>query len=289
MTEIIYVDVLIFLNTVVNCFLLLTTGIITKTNAKTFRIIIGSVAGGVFSLTALLPQLNFGLSLLLRIVTGSVLVIITFGFKTPADFIKKFIVLFTVTFLFAGLMTGIWLIFKPAGMIYKNTAFYFDVNFYAVVITTAISYILIYFGLKFFSRKKDPSFIYDVEFSVFGKIFFAKAMLDTGNGLSEIFTGYPVVICTYRLIENRFEDSIDNTFKSGIIDNIDDEKWKKRIRIISCHTVSGSSSLISFRPDIFRILNTDIETDKVYIAISNKQKYINEKFDMLINNNLVER
>ena len=51
----IYIDVLITVNIFIDYFLLMLTKKIIGSNIKYFRVIIGSIVGGLFSLTALLP------------------------------------------------------------------------------------------------------------------------------------------------------------------------------------------------------------------------------------------
>ena len=286
MKQVIYIDVLIFLNVFVNYFLLLSVSLLLRTNVRKHRILSGAFIGGIFSLSALLPEFSAVFSVLLRIFIATVLVIITFGYKTFQFFIKHFFSLLISTFLFAGLMNGIWLIFRPNGMIYKNSAIYFDVSIWLLVISTVCCYIAVTLVSRLFSRNPHTALTYKVLFEINGIQITAEAMLDTGNTLTEIFTGYPVLICTYRLIEKDFPEEMKTIFRNGLTnDTQPDENWIKKIRLVSLKTVSGNSNLVSFRPDSLIIKGLDYtkETNEAYIAVSNKSEYINEKFDMLIN------
>ena len=58
MQQVIYVDVLIFLNTIITFIILLTTVEISGVSPKTFRLLTGSLLGGIFSLIILAPEMN---------------------------------------------------------------------------------------------------------------------------------------------------------------------------------------------------------------------------------------
>ena len=286
MKQVIYIDVLIFLNIFVNYFLLLTVSVLLKSKVSRYRILSGAFFGGIFSLTALLPEFSPILSVFFRLLTATVLVVTAFGCKTFRFFIKHFLSLLTATFLFAGLMGGIWLIFRPNGMIYKNSAVYFDISIWLLVLSTVFCYITISLLNRFFKRNPAVSITYEASFEINGIQISAEAMLDTGNTLTELFTGYPVLICTYRLIESDFPNEIKSVFRNGFTNETNlSESWIKKIRLVCLNTVSGNANLVAFRPDrmILKNLDSTKETNEVYIAVSNKTEYINEKFDMLIN------
>ena len=291
MKQVIYVDVLVVLNIFVNYFLLLGVSLLLKTRTKKFRIIAASVTGGIFALAALFEQMNFFFSLSLRLITAAVLVLICFGFKTFPFFMKHFLMLFTVTFLFAGLMSGIWLIFRPAAMIYKNNALYFDVNIWVLILSSALCYGVLRLLSRIFKRNPVNLSDYDFTIRLGEKEVSGKALPDTGNRLTEIFSGYPVGVCTVKTARKLFGDSADNIFLNKNTELIENEEVKKRLRIVNCTTVSGNASLISFRPDSFRLVgkDTNILTDKIFIAVSGEKTYINEKYEMIINDSLLER
>lgn len=283
MKQVIYVDELLFINTVVNYFLLLTTSLILKTQVNKFRILLGAFVGGLFSFTVFLPPLILPLSLLLRAFVAFILVLITFGFKTFSYYIKHFFTLFISTALFAGLLSGLWLTFKANSAVCVNSAVYFDINIFVLIISSAICYIIIYFFQKFFKKNLPKSFSYDIEVEAFGKSVRGKAMLDTGNRLTEAFSSFPVAVCTKRFCVDFFGDNVIEKIENFNFDDID-EKWKRNFRIVNCRTVSGSTTMAAFRPDNLKIKSNNIcfSTDRVYIAVSQSKNYLNEKFDAVL-------
>ena len=291
MKHVIYVDVLLFINVFVNYFLLLTTSLIMKTNVRKIRILAGAFVGGLFSLSVFLPQLNTMLSILLRAFIALTLVLITFGYKTMSFYFKHFLTLFMSTFLFAGLMSAIWIVFKTDSLVYINSAIYFDINIFVLIVSSVVCYILIFISRKFFKKTTPQSLKYDITLKNGLKTISGKALLDTGNNLTDFFTGYPVIICTANFVRCLIPEEIYDILENKRIDLITDEEWRKKVRLINYSTVSSKSTMIAFRPDkvILKDFNNNYETDEVYVAVNTSQKYINEIFDALLNGAIFER
>lgn len=287
MSEIIYVDVLVILNLFITLFLLLTTEIFTKETSHRVRLLIGSFLGGIYSLVVFLPEMGVIFNLLTRIIAGGIITYTTFGFKSFKRFIKIFSVFFLSTFLFAGLMIAMWILFKPHGMIINNSTVYFGVSIPVLIVSTAVCYFISFVFATLREKNKPVHTVFDFTLSSFGKTINGRAMLDTGNTITEPFSSFPVVVCTYEFLKEILPADGDEFFKGNVtqIEKIHDEELVKKIRIVSFSTVSGGGVLPSFRPEKLYIKN-GVQTDKVYIAVTSKQKYINGSYDMLLNPNL---
>ncbi len=287
MKQVIYVDVLIILNTFINFFLLLSTECFTKEKTKAYRLLIGSLLGGIYSLVVFLPEMGAFLNIITRFAAGAVIVLASFGFKTYKRFLKLFSMFLVMTFSFAGLMIALWIIFKPNGMLLNNSTVYFSVSLPVLVISTAVCYVVIRGMSKLFLKNKPQSTIYDFTVEAFGKSLCGRAMLDTGNTLCESFSGYPAVVCTYDFLKEALPDDAKAFFRGEArsFEKITNENLRKKVRIISYRTVSNDGILPAFKPDKLKIKG-HLESDKVYIAVICGKRYINESFDMLLNPNL---
>lgn len=233
-----------------------------------------------------LPEMGTFLNILSRLFAGVAITYISFGFKTYKRFIKLCLVFIGITFLFAGLMIGLWIIFRPAGMLINNSVVYFGISLPVLVLSTAVCYVISLVFSKILMRNKPQTTIYDFILEADGKRAEGRAMLDTGNTLCESFSGYPVVICTYDFLEKLIPESSKDFFEGNVtvIDTGEDE-WQRRKRLVPYSTVSETGVLPAFRPDKLSLKNS-IETDKVFVAVIKYKKHINESFDMLLNPNL---
>ncbi len=285
--EIIYVDVLVILNLIVTFLLLSVTEFFLREKTRGWRLFLGALAGGIYSLQVFLPEMGALLNIFSRLVAGVIITYISFGFKTYKRFLKIVSVFLLMTFVFAGLMIALWIIFRPSGMLINNSTVYFGISLPALIVSTAFCYILVRIIFRIILKNKPQQSIFDFTLEIDGKILSGRAMLDTGNTLAESFSGYPVVVCTYDFLKEIFSPDSENFFKGDInsLGEIKDENWKKKVRLVSFSTVTETGTMPSFRPDRLTVKNF-FETDKVFVAVTGRKKYINESFQMLLNPNL---
>ena len=118
MEQDIYVDILVFLNTVINFFLLLVTAALAGRERKTGRILAAAFFGGIYALILLLPQLNGPVLTLTRIAAAAIMTAVAFPFRSIRTFLFQCGLLYLAGFLFAGLMVAIWILFTPPSMLY---------------------------------------------------------------------------------------------------------------------------------------------------------------------------
>ena len=192
-----------------------------------------------------------------------------------------------ITFVFAGVMISLWMIFRPSGMLINNSTVYFGISLPVLIVSTAVCYVLVRVIFRIILKNKPQQSIFDFTLEVDGKKLQGRAMLDTGNTLAESFSGYPVVVCTYDFLKEIFPRNSENFFKGDItsLSEIKDENWKRKVRLVSFSTVTETGAMPSFRPDRLTVKNS-FETDKVFVAVIGRKKYINESFQMLLNPNL---
>ena len=170
---------------------------------------------------------------------------------------------YAVNFIFAGVMLALWLTFKPSFMHFNNTYFYFDFSLFSLIISTVIAYIAVSLIRYFLDRKSMGNKKYSVIFSINKKIVSSEAIADTGNTLTDIFTGKPVVICNSEIIP------ISEEFKEVLICNDMESIQKyiiasnelKGVRLIPFSTLNSSGTIAVFNPD--KIIIKEDETGEV--------------------------
>ncbi len=191
----IYLDVLIVLNIYVNFFLLKATAKFTHTLLKTSRCIFASVTGSLFSLTIILPSGSFLLSLIIKLTAAAVITFTAFGKRDIRGFLRLLLYFYIINFIFAGAVLLLYMIFKPSFMAFNNSYFYVDFSLLSLVVFTAAAYGVIYLMRCFMDKKTDCSKKYRVSVTYRGKTVTLDGIADTGNNLTDVFTGRPVVIC----------------------------------------------------------------------------------------------
>ena len=89
---IVYVDILIVVNMIVDYFLLLCAKRFLKRKITTLRVVLASLEGGIFSLYIFLPQSAVIIEFLVRMSTCFVMSLTAFGFNNLKEFIKNSII-----------------------------------------------------------------------------------------------------------------------------------------------------------------------------------------------------
>ena len=257
---VVYVDILLILNTLVNYFILLAIRKITHSYTKRWRIALGAFVGGLSALLLFLEYLNIVMTIL-KILSGVVMVVVTFGFKPTKQFLKRLFFLFVITFLFGGVTYAIYIFFDKDILLYSNGIIYFDVDMTFLVICSVVSYLIITLITKYTDKKSSKNKEYYVTIENNGKTLSNIGLMDTGNNLREPFSDYPVIM-------------VDKTLFNEIY-------TRETIRIIPVSTVSGESIIRSFKPQ--KVIIGNFSTDKVYIGESAVE--LNE-YKIILNINL---
>ncbi|MBQ7046994.1 MAG: sigma-E processing peptidase SpoIIGA [Oscillospiraceae bacterium] len=265
MSQVIYVDILLLINLLVNYFLLLASNAILHTHPKRLRILISAAVGALYSLIIFLPDLNIVLSVSLRVVCSTVMVLIAFKINNIKTFLRSFGCFFMSNFAFAGIMLGVWLVLKPNGMVYKNGAVYFDID--AVILTvSAIGCYIVISLISFLLKRKAPdSHIVNLTICYNGISVCGTALFDTGNTLKEPFSSFPVVVCERTFVEKlipKWFDIKESSLTEG----------SNQIRFVSYKSVGGEGLLPAFKPDLVTVYDKGkkVELSTVYIAVYSK-------------------
>lgn len=269
MKQVVYIDVLIFLNIIINYLLLLSTAFITRSEIKRLRVLAGSAIGGVYSLIIFLPPLSGVFSAVLKLALSGIIVIVSFGDLTPKAFLRQYSAFFAANFVFAGVMLAIWFAFKPGGMVINNATVYFNISAAMLVLSAVAGDLILILVFRLFRRNAPDSHIFEITIEVSGKSITGKALLDTGNALKDGFSGKPVIIAEYLFVKPLLPPDVAAFFEDA--NHVQPEtmtSWNGRIRLIPFQTVKDRGMLPAFKPDkvVITGVGKRIETQQVYVA-----------------------
>ncbi len=271
MNEIIYLDVLICINLFVNYFLLLATKKILKLQVKTRRLVFGAIFGSLFSLLIFI-SLGFVELFLIKILLAFSIVFLTFGFIRKQIYLKTVATFFVINFIFAGVMVSLWFLITPISMYYNNGVVYFDISSVTLFISTIISYFIIKIVSFIFERRIENHELCKILIEDDNKSVELTGFYDTGNNLKDSFSGLGVVICEFEKIKSLIPLELHNVFLfSKDIENIRNQRWKRKIRVIPYTVVGASMILVAFKPDNFYLLQNNRRIKKQVLIGVNKQ------------------
>lgn len=255
---VIYADVLVLINSIVDYFLLLLTAKITKINYKWFRIIISAFFGGILSFFILLPEQNIIVRFVYRVFCSCSCVLIAFGYINLKCFLRTVYYNFAVSFIYAGLMIAIWMLIKPSGMLINNSITYFNISPLYLILFSVITYLVITVISSLLKREANCAKRCNIIVLLNDKKIPLNALVDTGNSLTDVLCDSEIIIVS---------DNIKNKYFTDYI-NV----YPERYRVIPCSTVNGNSVLDGIRTDgaIIKSDKKDEYIKKPTIVFSNQ-------------------
>lgn len=254
----VYVDVLFLTNLLVNYFMLLGVKVITGAETKRIRLLLGSSLGG---LSSFLVLCNMGVfSTFLKIVSAILMVLISFPFVSRKSFIKKNIWLFLISFIFAGVCLGVYLIFDTDLMIYSNGTVYFDIDITFLTVCTVISFLIITLISRFTDKKIPKNQFYEITLVSGDEMLKLKGFMDTGNNLKEPFSFAPVIVTNEEIYRKIYRANKQNNE-----------------RIIPVSTVSGDRIMHAVKLDSAIFLGREIHN--IYLGLGDS---VPENCDVLL-------
>lgn len=286
MSNVIYVDILLLINLLINFLLLSAAELLMRSPARKWRILLSSTIGAVYSLIILVPELNAVLSVFLRIACFTAMLFTAFSIHTFREFLRAGGSFLAVNFAFAGIMLAVWLIFKPDGMMYKNGAVYFDIGAVTLILTSVVCYLVVKLISYLLRRNAPDSHIVDLSIVYGNADISCIALLDTGSALKEPFSSYPAIVCEYSLLEPLLDDGT----KALMTNRSDDNEANPSLRFISFKSVGGSGLLPAVRAQnvILKLNGHSYSADKVYLAVYNGTLSGGE-YRALVGNNFFEK
>lgn len=262
LTQVIYADVLFLLNTYITYALILLTALISGRSSSRLRMALASLAGGLYSLIILIPCISDSILTFSRLPAAFIFIAIGFGRVPPKTFARLFCSFFLVNFIFAGLMTALWYLAAPTNIYMGGFVVYFDIKPLTLIMLTAICYFIIK-GINLAVKIRQPkNTIFDMELHINDKVTALKAFYDTGNSLTDPFTGKAVIIVSRYVLKNIFPEDKE-LFASAQKENI-------TLRFLPCSGVTGSRLLPCFKADkvCLKSISHRVTIDEPVIALT---------------------
>lgn len=274
--QVIYVDVLFCLNMIISFFLLKTAAGLCRERTETFRVLLGSFMGGAYSLSIFLPEAGTLVNIISRVIFLLAVTVAVFGFHGRKRFFRIFACLSGVSLLLAGAVLGIWLAFRPQGLVIKNGSVYLDIGFITLVLFSAAVYILVLVFMRFFSRSTNDSCDCTADIHLNGKTVTLKGVIDTGNTLTDSFTGRKVSVID--------RSAAFILFDSIIAENIFNGELPEGMHLTVSNTVGGEGLLPVFTAEKLTVktVQGNAEIKNCAVAISSTDSF-SDGISILVN------
>jgi stage II sporulation protein GA (sporulation sigma-E factor processing peptidase) len=268
---VVYVDVLLLLNYVVTVLLLEASARLLGCSPRRIRLVFASLLGAFSSLVIFLPQGGFFSTILTKAAISAAIVLVSFAGRGIAFTLKAWGMFFAVSFFFAGVMLGIWMIFSPGGMLYHNGVVYYHLNPMTLLACTVAAYILLSLFRRFSRGSRVPGMCCDATLFLGEKKVTLKALIDSGNSLYEPFSGTPVIVANLESVRPILPGPLFRALEKGDWEEAA-KKAGTRVRLIPYKAVGGEGALPSIRLDCLETERDGAKrrVERVYLAVSGR-------------------
>lgn len=198
---VIYVDILIALNWWIDFLLLLGVRRGVGGDGKHWRLAIGALVGAFSCLTLFLPPLSVWLSMLVRLGAAALMVTVAFGIGAWRGWVRRVVLLFALSASLAGLCGALYFFLAPQGFYVFNGVVYYSVPPLLLVVLTVLCYGLLWLSEQFLRRRAPAEHLFRVELTCSGRTVSFPCLYDSGNHLTEPFSGRPVLVVEREVVQ----------------------------------------------------------------------------------------
>lgn len=221
----IYLDVLLIFNLYMDYLLLALTARLTHTRLIFWRGLLGAAVGSFSSLLLFLPELPSLLSGLLKLLTALLICLLAFGRRR---LFRNCLWFFGMSFLLSGGLFALSLC-SAVSSVHQNDCWYIDLSLLHLTGFTIAAYILLSFLQYLYDRNQIAEEHYQIAVRYHHQTACLDGLADTGNSLTDFYTGKPVIICDKALLGAMAEP--------------------EHSHILPYLTVAGSGTLEVFQPE----------------------------------------
>ncbi len=159
MRTVIYLDILLAVNWIVDYFLLVGTAALTGCAASRWRLLAGGVLGGASALIFLAPELPLWLQAAYQLATGTLVLLAAFRVRRFRHFAKLWAWYFLLNLCYSGLvLAAVWRMAVPV-VRQNNLAFYYDVSPMLLVGCVVSMYLLLRLLLLLFDVPRSDKVV----------------------------------------------------------------------------------------------------------------------------------
>lgn len=233
---IIYLDVLLFENLVVNLFLLYITARTLRVKAELKYILLAAAIGSMYVITLVYPELKSFSAVWFKVIVAVILILISFRKKKVMFNLRALSIFVSYSMLLAG-----------ACMFFQYNEDY-DISNFGIInfsykklmLSVMMIYMLIDRMVIYIKDRRDlKSLVYNVDIVLKNSQKSIKAFLDTGNELREPATNLPVIVV---------ERAVFRDIDLGLY-----EKFYVPYRVVS----GQNGNLQGFKPECIKIYQED--------------------------------
>lgn len=239
MKQVIYLDVLLAVDFVIDLCLLTLAGRLAAACGGRYRLAMAAGLAASSALLLLVPAIPGPLALLVRLGMGLLAVRTAFGWHGFQVYWRCMVWYGALNFLLAGAVLFAVQVLKVPGILVYRYQVYFQISPFLLLGCVAAVYLMLEIWSVFFSPPgEDITMDLVLEFEGQGAIHLA-ALYDTGFALQDVYAGRPVVLVSWRPgllhLAQQQEQRIADYFEKGTL--------SPGLQLLPCQTAAGDCVL----------------------------------------------
>ena len=262
---VIYLDVLLAINGIVDYILLRAAAKLTGHPRNRLRILLGAVVGAIYAAVVCLPGLAWLGHWGLKLAVGIGMALNVFGWNRGS--VRKTLMFFLLAALLGGVVFALSQISGGALQLYRG-AVYADVSLPLLTAAVGAVYLLLtWMSSAVLRREQSERRIVSVRVGLCGRTCEISALVDTGCLVTDPLTSRPVVVAAADALAPLLPQRLLADWHSGCdpVDLIAAYGGELHLRPIFCRGIGGEQILPAFQPTE---LTVDGRTCDAVIALS---------------------
>ncbi len=199
----VYVDLLFWLNTIINYLLLRGSAAIGGCPAGFWRMLAAAAMGGLYAVAAVVPGWSVLQGAAFQLISGIGMLLIAFGWKQST--VKQGLFFFALSFAFGGAVLLVVQLAEPDCLFLGGRAYY-AVTTPALLLLAGLSYGLAAAVLAGWGTHTGGDIV-QMELELNGKSACLRALQDTGNTLRDPMTGQGILVADWKILQHLLPDA----------------------------------------------------------------------------------
>lgn len=285
---VVYVDLFILLNLVINSIIIILTGWTLGKNYNLKRYFFAIMIAVGYSLLYLLYDFTWIFNIGVKFTLSIIIILIAFKIKSFQEFIRILGVFYMISFILGGAVYGYFFLEFNQKYALVGKSFNWQIITKGIISGCCSILLLTKSILQKNIRKQN---LYKVKVQYKDKSIELVGLLDTGNQLYTLCGHKPVIIIDKYALKPLFNRDINDFLKQipsqmwvNNLEKCHDETWVKSLFFIPYKAIGSCNILLGFKPDELTILsgvNRKLN-DKFIIAIHDKSLVEDEQYHALL-------
>lgn len=299
----VYLDQVILYNLMMNYLILWAAARLSRVTVDKKRLLGGAALAALYVTALFLPGLNLLLTVGFKIVVSMLIVLATFAPLPPIRFFTCLGCFYLASFTLGGMVFGFIFFLRsgplPAGDVNGVLMVTGDYFCHSIPLALMAFWAAVRGGTALVrSRLTAGLFKMILVIYLGGRRMEVKALLDTGNRLSDPLTRQPVIVVEYDVLKPLLPPVMQRVFEKpgepGLLcvdEFLGDSEWAGRFRVVPFRSLGRDGGLLAgFRPDAVEIVqgNNLLRFDEVIVAVYHKQLDSDASYRALLPPRLLE-